>query len=407
MVALVALLWANGHPACQCATSEPSAATPVSSLEDPSEAAAATTSQDLGSAAAALSGDEDICLRCYDKVKLAQEMIAVQTRLVERQKKLVHRKNKAAAAEAARLSRRFNNGNENPSSSDNLQESVNNNNNNNNNSGGPQERGSRVRSRTLQESEPVVISRLRVARAAPAIQQQQQQQVGGQGPKGNKLQTALSQKKDPDLKRLKQEQQQQLNATCRTLLHVQECLAELSRECIGNLQFHSLEVYSNQWHSKLSCPYRNNPALRVFPGLRSSYIQEETEGQPSKVPVPRRISSNEEVRSRLHEMFPNGFARPFGVMLKPTLTASASQRFAQMLEQHQQQQQQQEPNNKQQLRDFSGHFYHISANPHQQHPAANNQQTNNFFQLSRILLVPCCLALLVALVALTSLYYWL
>lgn len=385
---------AASYSSMQIATGETATTTTETSpgsLEDPTNSATTSDGGELS---------DDICYRCYDKIKAAEDLIAIQSNLVAKQKKLIHRKNKAAAEAAAKAAL---NPFRSSSSSSNTTANTSNQNTqdiqtsptgklNSRTINRKPNNNSTVRNRTLQyQSEPIVISRLRVARSPS-----EQQQFSNKNKFGRN-------KKDPDLKQLKQEQEHQLNETCRSLSAVQECLSELSRTCIGDLQFHSLEVWSNQWHSKLNCPYRNNPNLRVFPGLATKnwYSNDERE----KSPIARPVSSDEEVRKRLDKMFPNGAMRPPGVMLKPTLTGLATQQFKSMGLQQQLNREQIEQQHQpvKSYHNYQSRNNYLDRQQQQQQPYFEDEV--NLVNVGKILLVPCCFITMVAFVTLARLYF--
>jgi hypothetical protein len=195
---------------------------------------------------------------------------------------------------------------------------------------------------------------------ADQAQQQQQRSL-------NKEKYQLN-KKDAELERLKREQQRQKDLSCKSLLDVRNCLDQLTRECIGNLQFHSYEVFTDQLYERLRCPYPNNPNLKPLVGLFKSISDE------PKMPVARPVSSPEEVRRRLQEMLPDrAFPRPLGVMLKPTMTNPMTQNQMQSVEQ------------------MKGSYRHLT----QPHYIGGDDSLN----VGRILLVPACFAILIALIA--------
>lgn len=301
---------------------------PQVQLDEPTNSAASEMqADDSGATQSSTPMDEDVCVRCYDKVRQAQDLLDVYDSLLRKQKKLISRKKAAAEAAAASSSR--------PSQVD--------------------RQNSTVRSRTLlnTQPEPIVVSRLRVARS-PASAVEQQHQFRSQS-----FNSAGLNKKDLELERLKREQQRQKDSTCKLLSEVRDCLDQLSRECIGNLQFHSYEVFSDQWHGKLRCPYANNPSLRPLPGLLPRSIGDET-----KLPVPRPISSDDEVRQRLRKILPDRQPpRSLGVMLtKPTMNSMA-----------------------------------LASPSNQLHQFRDPQAAG------KLLLVPCCIAIMFALLALASL----
>lgn len=174
-----------------------------------------------------------------------------------------------------------------------------------------------IMNRTLNNpNKPIVVSRLRVARSAnyensdPSITEFDST---SNYPKRNTHQ---------ELKKLRHKQRQQVNETCKSIYDVQKCLDRISRECLGELQFHSLEVFANQWFNKFNCPPQSNPGFKPFAELTRSIPKDERE----KVPIARRLPSEEEIQKRMEMIF-GGPRTSLGVMLKPGLTRTASQKF--------------------------------------------------------------------------------
>lgn len=201
--------------------------------------------------------DEAICLSCYNDVNVAQGLIAEHESLAKRQKELVRMRK-------------------------------------------PQRH---VRQQVPSEhahdpSAPIVVSRLRVGRSSAATNQ-------------------TKSSRDISLKQLKHKQEQQLNKTCNSLYQLDKCLRDIDRECLGNLHFHSHEVFQKQWMNKLNCPPANNPNARPFAGLIRSIPKTDEE----KVPIVRPISSKEETQEKLGSLG-KGLMNPIGVFLNPSLTRS-------------------------------------------------------------------------------------
>jgi len=287
-------------------TREPSTTTtPASSLEDPKNS---ETSES--------SGEENVCFRCYDQVRMAQRLIAVHEHLGKRQKKLLRQKHMAPQqanfdGSAGIRKPRHKQQSQHPQQTQTTNKTQAN-------------HLANVRNRTLMDiyanedgARPIVVSRLRVARSTnnDAFELDL-----------DSLRTNNSTRDDREsaLKKLKHKREQQRAETCKLLQAVQSCLDEISRDCIGDLQFHSLEVFSKQWFERLVCPPARNPNFKPYAALTRSIPKIE---EPEKVPIPRMISSPEEVQKRLDAMFGGGKSNRLGVMLKPTLTSSASQKF--------------------------------------------------------------------------------
>lgn len=378
---------------------------PASNIEDPTNSA--TTSD---------SGEDEICFRCYESVKIAQSSIAIQLDLVNKQNKLIKQQNKAAAAAAAAFSsssttpspsyttttaplvsvrkptkqQRNQRGENSTTTTSTIASSTPN-----------------TRIRSLENHEPIVVSRLRVARSADLQQQRLasgQLELGSRGFRRNQHPKSV---KEPALKQLKHKQEQQLNETCKSLYEAQQCLNGISRECLGDLQFHSQEVYMKQWLGKLNCAPINDPTLRPYKWITRTIprIQE-----PEKVPIPRPISSQEEIQKRLDAMFGGRSRSPIGVMLKPTLTSSASQKFNSLLESVQQQQILQGGPSADSYSVKGRHL--LSANEvmasnfygHHQNDQSQPEGGQLLAMTSQLLLVPAFLILIVLFVTLTSRY---
>lgn len=208
--------------------------------------------------------------------------------------------------------------------------------------------------RTLNQPEMIVVHRLRVARS-PGSHQSQQSQLSK-----NKH---LVDKKEAESERLKADQESLRLKACTLLYEVHYCLRDLQNECIGDLQFHMYETFFDQTRYKLMCvdpDYPHVKPLRNFGNYRIGVYEEE------KKPIARPVSSPEEVRARLHQMLPDRpHPRTLGVELK----------------------QQPEQN--------SGSFRRFT-------PVQPNNRT---LQANRILLVPICFVVAMAVVLLAVSYY--
>lgn len=334
--------------------SSTSAAPPAAYIEDPTNSATSESS-------------EDMCLRCYDQVKQAQSSLAILENLARQQKNHIRQKtnnNKLLSPSAPFQPSSTPSSSRRPKLANQVaapaQQTTRNNNTHSNPSALQPAYSNPI---SDQPSRPIVVSTLRVARspasngnsrfyggsehfAAPTNSEQQQQH-----------QHTRSISVDPTLKQLKHKQQQQVNETCKSLHEVQQCLDEIAQECLGNLQFHSLEVFSKQWLTKINCPPSNDPSFKPFGELIRSIPRIE---EREKVPVPRPISSQEETRKRLDAMLvaSKTMSPPLGVMLiKPTTATKPS-------------------------------HYH----DHQQNLLPSPPTT------SQLLMIPCCLLIMLALI---------
>lgn len=352
--------------AAEFVASSTSTAVPTPVLED-----------SLNSATSDSADDDTICYRCYAQVEMAQSLIGVHMDLVKKQNNLIRQKSKAVP-----LPQPMHKSTRKPKISHNSNSNINH----------TATLSPTIRNRTLEHSEhnkPIVVSRLRVARStANRIKE-------GTGAGRNESKKNI----DPVLKQLKHKQQQQFNETCKSLYEVQQCLNEISRECLGNLQFHSLEVFSTQWLARLNCPPSHNQDFIPFGALtRSIPTFEERE----KVPVPRPISSQEETQKKLDLIFGGRGTSSLGVMLKPTLTRSATQKFNLM-----------GPASQQQLEGTSAVEVFSSSSTKARHLSAANDIVDynlrqSEYQLlplgGQLFLIPCFLIILIALITLTNGY---
>lgn len=266
----------------------------LSNIEDPSESE--TTSSES-------SGEEDQyhCFKCYNQITEAQRMIAILEHLKDKEAKHIRQRASSLSSQNRKLKQSI------PKNSRNQTNSA------------PTFRSSTFldekNSDTVTENKPIVVSRLRVARSTSS---------GGFGiPSLESIKNSPKNNFDSELKKLKLKQEQQFNKTCKVLYEVKQCLDELSSTCLGNLQFHSMEVYLRQWEMRLTCPPKSDTNAKIFWQLtRTLPVIEER----PKEPIARPLSNPEEVRHRLNIMLSRNTS-PFGVMLKPTLTNTASHRF--------------------------------------------------------------------------------
>lgn len=199
----------------------------------------------------------------------------------------------------------------------------------------------------------------------------------------------------PALKQWKNKQKQQLNETCKSLLELQSCLNGISRECLGNFHYHSHEVFSTQWLSRLHC---HDPNLKPYRNLIKSVLVQETE----KVPVPRPIPTPEETQAKLDAIFGSMNIGRSGVIL-PTLTRTATQKFNAMG----QQEQQLDKGGLSQESYFKGRHL-LSANEILDYKSQSSPLKNPSagFITSQLLLIPCFLVILIALITTTMRRYF-
>lgn len=346
-----------------------STSSPSTSIEDPNNSATTSESE--------TTDDEAICLRCYDHVKMAQGLIANHESLVKQQKELIRNpKQPLISNHAAGVNQRRTKPRQVSAAPRNVTQIV-------------------GRNRTLAdllESNPIVVSRLRVARSPNRLESVQSNGLTA----ARNVERSFDQvttdsdnqlriTKDKALKSLKHKQEQQFNKTCKSLYEVQKCLSEISRECLGNLQFHSHEVFLRQWLNKLNCPPAHNPSFKPYAALIRSITKVE---EPEKVPISRPISSPEETRKRLVERM-----GPLGVMLKPTLTRTATQRFNSINQGGTVTEGINEP------RPTRGRHILTTGSIIEYEP---KQPIDNQIAIGQILLIPCFFVILVAFLTLTS-----
>jgi hypothetical protein len=346
VIAGLCFSYANSLPATNLARNQNQQAvtpTTVASvvLDDPMNSATTNENTDT-------DNWDEICVRCYDKVKVTQDLIEIYDNILRKQKKLVNQKKAAAQKRAADVTL---NANKQRMNKSNGQPNINNHN-------------STLTPRSLaNQPELIVVSSLRVARSPSPDGQVQQQRWSNRDK--NKLN-----KKDLELERLKRDQQRQKDTICKSLNDMHNCLEKLQQECIGNLHYHTYDVFYEQMMDRLRCPF-NNPKMNPFPGLRK-WIHPTDEDR--KMPKPRDISSPEEYRKRLQELLPDRvFPRPIGVMLKPTMPNPATQQQMQSIE------------------TMKGSYRHLTQ--------PRYMGGEDSLTLGRVLLVPACFAILVALVA--------
>lgn len=337
--------------------------TPESYLEEPSNSA---TSE---------SSDYDECLQCYDKVTRTSQLIAEQLKLDRKHNEMVKRFQKSLRASSGNQTRKANKlPTSPPAKRQNNSTSTSNN---------------TVRNRALTstdlDSESIVISRLRVARSSPDEQL--------------KLRS-LNEKLELALKQMKHKQTQHHNETCNSLYGIRDCVESLSRQCLGNLQYHSHDTFQQQWLNKFNCPPSNNPKFRPYAYFHRSvdgFKQEEQQ----KVGIARQSSHEEDVQKRLNKIFQGQHPMaPFGVMLKPHLNKEASARF----QQQQQHQQQQTLSSASKTNVGAGRhlLYELADSSSVVNNGQHNQEQQQLaFLGSQMFLIPCFLILLLSLIATT------
>lgn len=248
--------------------------------------------------------DTQLCFKCYSKLMEAQGLMNHHDSLVEKEKKLIRQRANAAAA-ARKPKPTIPNQKNLKSSQQNSTSAPRHPRNNFNND------------QQNNDGRPIVVSRLRVARSASADSIVGLDVISNMDNLRNGSKSII----DPALKKLKHKQEQNFNQTCSVLYEVQSCLQKYNRECLGDLQFHSIEVVYKQWMARRNCPPKNDPSFRMFRTFP-------TEEEAPKVPIPRPITERDEVKHRLDTMF-GRHVKPQGVILKPTLNRSPSQDLSQ------------------------------------------------------------------------------
>lgn len=268
---------------------------PDSNIDDPSNAVVSTTTQNR----------QELCeTKCYSKVTEAQKIYAEHLSLMKKEKQLIKRKSNLALGDATDLGRGHRASHSRPRSLGSRSSGSNSDTNNNlsdhNHDHIHAIRSPTIRNRSLSsyDNEQIVVSRLRIARST------------------NKIEI------EPTLEQLRLKREKKFTEACRSLWNVQSCLGEITRTCIGNLQYHTFEVISNQWFEKLNCPPSRNPDFKPFKELLRSVPKYEDD-RLEKIPVPRSISSYEETRNKLETMF----GKKLGVVLGPTQTKSSTHRL--------------------------------------------------------------------------------
>lgn len=351
-------------------TVEARASLPVSTPTTTTNQPTSYIEDSLNAATSESSDDSDACqLRCFEQVQTFQGLFRVHKALIKEQKKLVQ-KFKSASTTTPIPNTTTRKPKQQQSSNSTL-----------------------IRNRTLNENmenAPIIVSRLRVARSP--TQTYANNNNNNQEMDNNAKSGQAKKKFDSTLKQLKHKQKEQFNETCKSLHEMHQCLERISHECIGDLQFHSLEVFADQWSGKLNCPPSNNPSFKPFAALTRSIPEIE---EREKVPMARPISSPEETQKKLDAIFGDGSRPPLGVMLKPSLTRSASQKFNLMSEQRFDSSDV-DANGQLKARNiFSGN--EINHN--------NSKQSYLVPIAGQLLLIPSFLLLLIALLAITNRYF--
>lgn len=261
---------------------------PTAYIEDASNSFTSESSED----------DSDCQTKCFQQVEVTQSHIRVYMDLMKKQNNIINsRTNKAATTSTTSISAKTS---RKPKP------------------GQQQNSSSTLMNRTL--NKPIVVSRLRVARST-YFETNNEPSISEFDSTTNNSKKNTHQK----LKKLRHKQRQQFNETCKSIYALQKCLDGISRECLGDLQFHSLEVFATQWFSKFNCPPPSNPSFKLFAELTRSIPDEERE----KVPIARPLSSEEETQRKLDILLGGGGGprTSLGVMLRPGLARAASQKF--------------------------------------------------------------------------------
>lgn len=349
-ITVVAVLYCSIEFVEARATSSPTTTTniPTAYIEDSFDSATSESGEN----------DYDCPSKCYQQVDATQSLIGVHMDLIKKQNSLIKRKHKAAGAPTTPI----------PKTTKKPR------------SGQQQNSTSTIINRTLNniENKTIVVSRLRVARST---------NYESHSTEFDSFRDTSKRNIDPALKQLRHKLKQQLNDTCRSLYEVQHCLEKISRVCVGDLQFHSLEVFASQWSGKLNCPPSNNPSFKLFKELTRSVPKLE-----ERVPIPRSISSPEETQKKLDAILGGGPRTSLGVMLRPGLTRTASQKFNSISDQ------------KFDGSDVDAHGQLKSRNILSGNEIFNDGSKGAFITpiTAQLLLVPCFLVLLMSVMILTK-----
>lgn len=215
-----------------------------------------------------------LCFQCYTQVTSAQKLYATHRSLVKKEKELInsnkHNPPKTEspvdiAGESLRPTTRNGSPRPRPNRAP--------------NTGGPQNSNAplagNIQNRSLldaYDNEPVILSRLRVPRSTEGL--------------------------IPTLEKLRTRKAQKFTEACKSIWVAQECLDEISKSCIGNLHYHTLDVITNQWFEKLNCPPKRNPNFKPFSGLDTRSIPDYME-ERQRIPVARPNSSPEETAKKI------------------------------------------------------------------------------------------------------------
>lgn len=311
--------------------------------------------------------DDAICFKCYDQVEMTKTLIGIQLDLVKKQNDLIRKLQKNSTPKPDTLSTRRPKqprqvprpsqqdqvANENRTSSTHHLDSH--------------QLSTRAWANVDADKPHVVVSTLRLVRSTDHLY-----------PTVN-----ASERKNriPALKQWENKRKQQLNETCKALNELQSCLNGISKECLGDFHYHTYEMFSNQWYGRLHC-YNLN--LKPYGNLIRSVLPTEEQ----KHPIARPIPTPEETQAKLDAIFGR-----VGVMLKPTLTRPAAQKFNAMG----QQEQQLDKGVLYQDGQFKGRYY--SETSELRKGFSKTQSAG--FMTSQLLLVPGFLVLCLALIAIT------
>lgn len=270
---------------------------------------------------------------------------------------------------------------------------------------------SSISSRTLNDAESkyTIVSRLRVHRSTDLLDS------SGDATERSPPAVGASDTKEAIIARMTHEENVHLNATCRALYRAEECLDPLINICVSDLQYHSYSSVVGKWITKHKCQWRLT-GKREWTNLGGAY---RSEPEPVAA-IARPISSDEMVRKRLHKLLgydqapePSSASdseenieqeprhqqqlneqqhiisvRPsVGVMLRPTLTQSASRKFNTI-----------QPSGLQ--------FHQQSASTQARHHYQLTNEQGQFMPLaSQLLLIPCFLILCIIVITITNYFY--
>lgn len=331
----------------------------------------------LNSATSESSNDQEdtICFKCYDQVTMTKSLIGIQLDLKKRISDLIKRLEKSSTTkpdimgprrnkQPRQVPRNFESQESNPSQNrPNLDQ-------------GHQHLSTRTWTNLDSDKPRTVVSVLRVSRSTDNL-----------NPTGN---PPARKNRIPALKHLEGKKQQQLNETCKSLNELLYCLNGIKNDCVGNFHYHSHEMFTNQWYDKLHCNHNK------FGFLTRSVIEED------KKPVARPISTPEETQAKLDAIFGSMNIGRMGVMLKPELTRSATQKFDAMG----QQEQQFDKTGSYQGSHFKGRQYFGSNDISNPSKGFLSKSQSASYVTSQLLLIPGFLVLCLAIVAVTMAHYF-